>query len=262
MFLLEAQNPRVEQTHQKESAKERRAKLAHLYSPSSHIRELVSTHCYYRDSPMLTTAIILVLCCSGHALQSKYPTTYNYFGYGSNMMTTSMTDMRGLTPLYTTAAVLPEYRLRFNIPGIPGIEPSAASVEPCQGNSVHGVCYKLTPEDFARVGQTEGVPFGYRWQSVRVFTYIGNGDSAGQEAVNTKQSILAYTLMTTFPRPNDIQPSKSYLNLIQQGANEWNMDQSYREKLDRIEYAKKLIIPNGVAGATLKWAVLQKKFMG
>ena len=216
---------------------------------------------------MLTiiTALLGMHSCTTLAFQQpiQTPKSYNYFGYGSNMVTTTMTDMRRITPLAVAAAVLPDYRLRFNIPGVPGIEPSAASVELSPGDVVHGVCYSLTPDDFAQVGRTEGVPFGYRWQPVRVVTYVGNNDDAGRQAMeHKKMSILAYTLVATFPRPNDIQPSKSYLGLIQQGARERKIDRAYRDNLERIEYDKNLILRDGVAGATLKWAELQKRLFG
>jgi hypothetical protein len=216
---------------------------------------------------MLTiiSALLGMHLCTSFALQPpiQHPKSYNYFGYGSNMVTTTMTDMRRIAPLGVTAAVLPNYRLRFNIPGLPGIEPSAASVEESSQGVVHGVCYSLTPDDFAQVGRTEGVPFGYRWQPVRVATYVGNNEDAGRQALEHKKTfILAYTLVATFSRPNDIPPSKSYLGLIQQGARDWNMDREYRESLERIEYDKNLILYDGVAGATLKWAVIQKKLFG
>lgn len=202
------------------------------------------------------------------ALQSSnrsYPSTYNYFGYGSNMVTSTMTDMRRITPLAMTAAILPNHRLRFNLPGLPGLEPSAASVEPCPGEAVHGVCYTLTAKDFGKVGQTEGVPFGYKWQPVYLATYIGNNDDAGLQAALRKDTTdiqMAYTLVATFPRPNDIPPSKSYLGLIQQGAQEWKMDQGYQDKLKQIEYANNLLVTDGIAGATLSWAELQKRLFG
>eukprot|EP00566_Odontella_aurita_P022843 CAMPEP_0113561894 /NCGR_PEP_ID=MMETSP0015_2-20120614/20226_1 /TAXON_ID=2838 /ORGANISM="Odontella" /LENGTH=140 /DNA_ID=CAMNT_0000463733 /DNA_START=261 /DNA_END=683 /DNA_ORIENTATION=+ /assembly_acc=CAM_ASM_000160 len=58
------------------------------------------------------------------------PREYNYFAYGSNMCSATMTALRGLNPLASTAAVLPGHELRFNVPGTPLVEPSWASVEP------------------------------------------------------------------------------------------------------------------------------------
>ena len=88
------------------------------------------------------------------------------------------------------------------MPGLPGIEPSWASVEPCsvttttttttnaadannqsarqhEQSVVHGVLYALTPKDFATICRTEGVPFSYVLHKCRVFPYLGDGKSAG-----------------------------------------------------------------------------------
>ena len=62
--------------------------------------------------------------------QTPKQKTFNYFAYGSNMFSSTMIELRQLQPISSTAAVLPGYRLRFNVPGLPGIEPSWASVEP------------------------------------------------------------------------------------------------------------------------------------
>ena len=211
----------------------------------------------------LTTLIVLILNTTALQSSNQYPLTYNYFGYGSNVVTSTMTDMRRITPLAITAAILPNHRLRFNLPGLPGFEPSAASVEPSPGDAVHGLCYTLTAEDFGKVGQSEGVPFGYKWQPVYVATYVGNDHDAGlQAALLCKDSTnirLVYTLIATFPTLNDIPPSKSYLGLIQQGASEWKMDRAYQDNLKQIKYDTNLLVTNGIAGATLSWAEMQKK---
>ena len=150
------------------------------------------------------------------------------------MLSSTMKDLRKLNPIASTAAILPGYRLRFNVPGIPGIEPSWASVEAVPSSSgistasdafmkregndqslqqssmelVHGVMHTLTAQDFATVCQTEGVPFSYVLQKCRVIQYIGDGQVAGQcklekvlsttsitEMNNAKWGISAYTLL-------------------------------------------------------------------
>merc|ERR1719162_379837 len=92
-----------------------------------------------------------------------------------------MTDLRSLSPIAYTPAILPFHKLVFNVPGMPFVEPSFASVEPTSsgynkndkndffpdnGNEtdsvVHGILYKLSEQDFLKVCQSEGVPFSYR----------------------------------------------------------------------------------------------------
>jgi hypothetical protein len=117
--------------------------------------------------------------------------TYFYLAIGSNMLSDTMTSLRNLQPLSTTAAVLPGYELAFDIRGGP-LEPSAASVRRSTATEnqddddccslVHGVLYELTESDFVALGQSEGVPWTYRWERVHVIPYCGNGASAGRDA--------------------------------------------------------------------------------
>ena len=62
--------------------------------------------------------------------------TYQYFAFGSNVVLETMESLRGLRPLDATAAVLPDYKLRFNIPGVPRIEPGGG-LERAQGGATY-----------------------------------------------------------------------------------------------------------------------------
>lgn len=192
--------------------------------------------------------ICLGLISQALSLSSKQ-NCYNYFAYGSNMALSTMTNLRKLHPLASTAAVLPHHRLRFDIPGIPLVEPSFASVQPAERigkndiDVVHGVLYKLTEEDFVKVCQTEGVPFSYRLHRCRPIPYSGDGKIAGCTALeahrdsNEKPSISALTL-TAAPSAasaKDIAPSQAYLNVLLRGAKEFSLDSSYVKKLERIK---------------------------
>jgi hypothetical protein len=159
---------------------------------------------------------------------------------------------------------LPDYQLRFNLPGMAGFEPSAAAVEPCQGKQVQGVLYTLTAEDFARVGITEGIPFAYRWQRCHVYPYNGDGNEAGQQVVlaSSGGSEVAYTLVATQSFLKDIPPSKSYLGLLIQGAKTWKMDRAYVQELEGTKPAHNLLIPQGLAGASLQWAQWRQRWAG
>jgi len=82
------------------------------------------------------------------------PQKYNYFAIGSNMQPATMEALRGIHKYNATPAVLLDYQLAFNVPGIPFVEPSAASAYPSPGASLHGVLYTLSATDFARFGST------------------------------------------------------------------------------------------------------------
>jgi hypothetical protein len=120
------------------------------------------------------------------------------------MVPETMQNLRDITPLSSTAGILRDYTLRFNVGGIPWVEPSAAAVERCAAARVHGVLYELTEDDFARVGRTEGVPFAYRWQICEVYPYVGDSTNAGETALQTGTSVSAYTLVAGYPTKVDI----------------------------------------------------------
>jgi hypothetical protein len=216
----------------------------------------------------MTTMPSILLLLLHAATCTALATTYNYFAFGSNLVPETMTALRNLDPISSTAAVLPDYKLRFNIAGLPLVEPSAAAVEKCNGEVVHGVVYTLTEDDFARVGSTEGVPFAYRWQSCDVYPYIGDGDKAGYEAVlaaNDKEPMVAYTLVSgssSTSRDTDIPPSKSYRDILIDGARFWKMDADYVQSLESTPYARNLLIPDGLSGATLRIAEFRQKYFG
>jgi AIG2-like family len=185
--------------------------------------------------------------------------TYHYFAFGSNMVPETMTNLRDISPISSTAGVLRDYKLRFSVAGIPWVEPSAAAVERCAAASVHGVLYELTEHDFARVGSTEGVPFGYRWQACEVYPYVGDGTNAGEASLQTGASVSAYTLVAGSPTKSDIPPSKSYRDLLVEGAKLWKLDMAYVVQLENTATAKNLLIPEGLAKITLQVAAFRKQ---
>jgi len=197
---------------------------------------------------------------------NRNPPTYHYFAIGSNMCPATMTSLRNLRPVSSsTAAVLPNYELAFDIPGNPLLEPSAASVRPQTNAVVHGVLYELSEEDFGRLGASEGVPWAYCWEKCRVIPYVGDGAHAGRDAlqaatVETKKkengtssatagtAVQAYVLtaspllsLTTKSRGGNtkmIPPSRSYLRVLQEGAAYWQMDRDYQQQLSRVSVSK------------------------
>ncbi|KAL3765770.1 hypothetical protein ACHAW5_004177 [Stephanodiscus triporus] len=159
---------------------------------------------------LLATAFLLLpttsRCCALSAFAndnnnnptgSKKTKTYKYFAFGSNMASSTMIDMRDVSPIDSTAAILPGHVLRFNVPGLPLVEPSWASIEPVVDDEpggaatddnddvavVHGVLYELSGEDFATICRTEGVPFAYSLHRCRVLPYAGDGKTAGADAL-------------------------------------------------------------------------------
>jgi hypothetical protein len=200
------------------------------------------------------------------ASSKQHQQTYNYFAFGSNMALSTMTALRNLNPIAQTPAVLPNHRLCFNVPGIPLVEPSWASVEPDQENNVHGVLYKLTSDDFARVCRSEGVPFSYQLHRCKVIPYVSNKEgSAGTMALEKYHSndssvfnVSAFTLRAgreEWRKRIDIPPSQSYINVLLRGAREFHLDKEYVKKLENVPVAKNAL---GIAESMLKAAEQSK----
>ena len=265
--------------------------------PATPSRRLRASSSYCQKSPFSSISRFHLLDASTTLSSSRrndaimdnivrHDKVYYYFGYGSNVLPSTMKALRGIEPINITAAVLPGYRLEFYGAGGMGdsattisplpqlVESSAAFVEPAiSGGSissssstssldvVHGVLYALSVSDFARVGQTEGVPWGYRWTECFVYPYIGNGRDAGRKALTAEEqsAVKAYTLGV--PRGNGstrrfVPPSSSYLGLIREGARLWGMDEDYQDMLRQVPVAANLVLfgGDGVSGTALQLA--------
>ena len=190
-------------------------------------------------------------------------------------------------PDCVTAAILPNYQLKFYNDAA-FVRPTTTTTTTTttityenenenksnDSSVVHGVLYTLTDDEFAKVGQTEGVPFGYRWQSVLVYQYKGDGKQAGNDCLSSSSSlsssnninnnnnnnnnntdtlvsssaVKAYTLVETRQR-KETPPSTQYLGLIQEGARLWKFDSTYQEQLASIKTKG-----NGISGILLQVA--------
>lgn len=139
---------------------------------------------------------------------------YRYFGYGSNVIPSTMKALRQIEVREVTAAVLPDYELKFTsaafVRPVPvnddndkdkdkdnNTDNNTDKTLPRTGRVVHGLLYTLTEDEFAKVGQTEGVPFGYRWQSCLVYPYRGDGKQAGNDCMNMNTDMNTNTNTNT-----------------------------------------------------------------
>lgn len=222
---------------------------------------------------------------------------YGYFGYGSNVIPSTMKALRQIEVREVTAAVLPDYELMFASAAFvrPVLVANRTSIEydakgkdnaidedselPSSRRVVHGLLYTLTEEEFAKVGQTEGVPFGYRWQSCRLYPYRGDGNQAGMDCLSDPDalSVQAYTLVEPTPASSQqrqqqqrrkreqlkrnnqrggMPPNASYLGLIREGARLWKFDRNYQDELATIQTAtsNNWLFQDGWEGPTLQLA--------
>lgn len=166
-----------------------------------------------------------------------------YFGLGSNMSRKKI-ENRGLNGTKIEikkmeAAVVPNYRLAFNMRGFPPIEPGMGSLEPVdsgakallkyESGECHGALVKLSPTNYEKVMRSEGVG-------------QGRGDQGYEEIVveaypyGRKQPVKAVALRARdHVRLNfDPCPSARYMSILREGAEELGLRPCYQDFLKRI----------------------------
>mmetsp|Transcript_28926 Transcript_28926/g.79374 ORF Transcript_28926/g.79374 Transcript_28926/m.79374 type:complete len:266 (-) Transcript_28926:823-1620(-) len=223
------------------------------YLPMGWLLLLVATMAPAACGWITTTTTTIQTRPAHHDEPSSSSDSRFYFAYGSNVLTDTMIYLRNIRNYRNaTAAVLPNYKLVFH--GAAAVErTTTVKSNSTTTTGVHGVLYELSPSDFDVVSRTEGVPLAYQWQPCRVVPYIGNDKNAGELALGqarheddktgsssmvTAQTLILPVASQFLPaplRPRYARPSRSYLEIIQRGAQEWHLDQSYMEYLSSIQ---------------------------
>lgn len=174
-----------------------------------------------------------------------------YFGLGSNMSRKKL-ENRGINGTKIEvksfeAAIVPNYRLAFNMRGFPPIEPGMGSLESSNSavkalhtyheNECHGALIKLTSDNYKKVMESEGIKDdienpGYEEVIVDAYPY----------ASKSKKPVKAVALRA---RPHvrlnfDPSPSVRYMNILKEGAKELKLKTCYQEFLEQHPVQKKL----------------------
>jgi sulfite reductase (NADPH) flavoprotein alpha-component len=124
-----------------------------------------------------------------------------YFAYGANMSASKLAR-HGIRVASAEPARLDGYRLAFDLPGIPLIEPAFASIVRAPGETVHGVLYRMSERDADRLDRFESPR--YRRAPVEV-----TGTLSGRAP--------AFAYENRMPVAG-LVPSRRYLRLLCEGA--------------------------------------------
>ncbi len=147
------------------------------------------------------------------------------FAYGSNMHPARRVSRAGLQPREVVPAILRGWRLCFNIPGVPLLEPAMASITRAPERCVHGVLLRLSAAEFRRLERSEGGTEFYGRVDVEVETYDG-------------RRITARVFKTAAGRETrETPPSCRYLELLRTGARASGLDPQYCAELDALPHA-------------------------
>ncbi len=130
-----------------------------------------------------------------------------YFAYGSNLNKKQMLERcPDSKPLFV--ATLRNYKLVF-VGWSRQWRGGITSIKPFRGERVLGALYELSDRDLRRLDSYEGYPGSYNRLKVTVFDEDG-------------ESVEAITYIKS-EQAEEIQPSKEYLSIIQQGYRDWDI---------------------------------------
>lgn len=178
--------------------------------------------------------------------------TINYLAIGSNLLRSKLAnrstnnsgqiDIVSIRPGYADG-----YRLAFNLPSAPPLEPAMAGIEPSTGSTIHGALYEMTLEHYKKMWFSEGGfrnPPPYEEIIVDVRPY----DSITGSTVKA----VALRAHSSSRTARDFPPSKRYMNIIISGATEIGLFPEYIEQLKAVETAR----PSFIAKNLARWSLL------
>lgn len=177
-----------------------------------------------------------------------------YFAYGSNMNRSVFEERRKIKPLESGPAILNNYSLAWEIPGLPWQEPAFASVQPVPSidqqplnnqfcDHVHGVAHLITQDQWQRVLETEGgaehteqdnkqqkqdKSTGYAVATVHLHLYDGR-------QLTTAKTLVAKAKTAALFKGKAALPSQRYLKLLQEGAQQHGISPEYVDFLHSLE---------------------------
>ncbi|GLC43153.1 hypothetical protein PLESTB_000857500 [Pleodorina starrii] len=164
--------------------------------------------------------------------QGPSTNTVTTFAYGANMnfLTLARREVRVLSrdPAFVVDSAV---RLVFKHQGgyatleraEDGGEQAGAQAEPRfrpYDGRIHGVLYRVTREDFAKLSKREG---GYLVQELQVQTYDGSLHTA-----------LVFVSNPLFKLPEEVTPTEKYLAKVREGARDNYLDPAYQAFLSGI----------------------------
>ncbi len=129
---------------------------------------------------------------------------------------------RAMRPTKIERAVLKDYRLVFNQPGIPWLEPSFANIEEAEGEYIEGVLYEITGTEMIRLDISEGNG------AYDIVTPKVEGEVSGP--------VIAHTFLTRNVSAG-LHPSQRYMNLLIGGAQEHGLSPEWVQMLKEAPFS-------------------------
>ncbi|MFT4561733.1 MAG: gamma-glutamylcyclotransferase [Gammaproteobacteria bacterium] len=146
----------------------------------------------------------------------------HYFGYGSNLNWAGLRS-KGVEPITAGAAMLPGWRLAFNINHPYAFEGKVANVVPCAGGEVHGALYKCPDDCLSTLDDFEGRGVYYDRRLLSLETYAG-------EQLDAHVYVGLVGMMS-----DEGRPSRRYRALLYDGGIKLGLSTTYLEQLASLE---------------------------
>jgi gamma-glutamylcyclotransferase (GGCT)/AIG2-like uncharacterized protein YtfP len=145
------------------------------------------------------------------------PVTHLYFAYGSNM---ARLQMKRLCPgaKFASRGILRDHQLAFTRPG-GEFGGGIADLKPVKGRVVEGVLWEVTEAHLKALDEYEEVPRAYVRKSVTL-----------EKPDGTPVTAFAYFAIPV----GNYAPSRRYMRLVIQGAEEHNLSDPYVAFLESI----------------------------
>jgi hypothetical protein len=149
-----------------------------------------------------------------------------YFAYGSNLHPSKRRVRANLEPQAFIRALVRDWRLAFDMPGVPPAEPSMANLRPCAGAVVHGLLIHLSGDDFKALVRSEGSDHFYGIVELEATTY-------DDEVVRAR----AFVTTASRRRGQERPPSRRYMQLLREGARISGLDPRYCAYLEGLPHS-------------------------
>lgn len=166
-----------------------------------------------------------------------------YLSYGSNMSSRYLSNIRNVDIYESLPVSIGGHEVKFNLKGIPDIEPAFANMIVSEGKTSYGVAHLVTPESLnSIVGSESG---SYQMREISVTTL-------DQKEVN------AWALIGEDNQFNAI-PSQRYLDIMVEGAEQHGLDADYIDELRKYDGTYIPIVSEAI-GTLIHLMVIKKSY--
>lgn len=163
---------------------------------------------------------------------------FMYFAFGSNLLSKRI-HIQNKTATRKGIGCLKDYQLDFGAiknfsnfwNGVP------ATIIPKKGSQVFGAVWEINVDQLDELDRQEGVECGiYQPLSLKISVQSYEDQSVQEIVCRTYQLVNNPKVLENCDRPFDRQPSKTYLNVILNGARESKLSEKYIEWLEEFKH--------------------------